>query len=66
MFKSFFQSLMPSQPEIHLRAGFHEEAPIVQQKREQAKQKMKELNRVGILAGGPFSRHTTVLSGAHK
>lgn len=66
MFKSFFQSLVSSQPEVHLRAGFHEEAPIVQQKREEAKQRMKELNRVSILANGPFSLNPQVLRNVYK
>lgn len=66
MFKSFFNSMIPTPSEVHLRDGFHTESPVVQQKREEAKQRMKELNRVSILANGPFSLNPTVLRTVYK
>ena len=66
MFKRFFAALSNNQHHVHLSDGFKTEAPIVQQKREEAMAKMNQLNRLSILSGGGYSRHNTVLMGSNK
>lgn len=63
---SFFDRMAYDTPVVSLIDGFNVEDPMVQQKREEAMRKMKEINRPSLLKGGHFSLHNTVLQGATR
>lgn len=67
MFKKLMNAMFGTESDsVHLSDGFKTEDPSIQQKRAEATQRMSEINRVSLLAGGNYSRHNTVLAKTQK